>query len=114
MLIMLYSILIYQLLGAIVYLIGQNLHTKNSGILMLYYYLVLMFGIAIDFIIYIDNFLIPTIKNKIDIFWVKRQYNKFLKMKDLTEDDKQLIIKARDEMVRYLSNTNDEVEEDEE
>jgi len=113
MLIILYIILIYILLGSVIYLIGQNLHTKNSGILMLYYYLVLMFGMAIDLIIYLDDSLIPTIKNKTDIFWVKRQYNKFLKIKDLTEDDKQLIIKAKNEMVRFLSNV-DGVQDDEE
>jgi cytochrome c biogenesis protein CcdA len=106
MMTILYILLIYALLGSITYLIGQIMHTKNKKILLIYYYLVLIFGIVIDLIIFTDEFIIPTIKNKVDIFWVKRKYNKFLKIKDLTDNDKQLIIKARDEMVRFLSNSD--------
>lgn len=55
MIIILYIILIYSLLGSFTFLIGQRLHTKNRKILMTYYWIVFVFSPVIDLIIKIDN-----------------------------------------------------------
>ncbi|NRU52615.1 hypothetical protein [Clostridium beijerinckii] len=55
MIIILYIILIYSLLGSFTFLIGQKLHTKNRKILMTYYWIVFVFSPIVDLIIKIDN-----------------------------------------------------------
>jgi hypothetical protein len=55
MIIILYIILIYSLLGSLTFLIGQRLHTKNKNILTIYYWIVFIFSPVIDLIIKIDE-----------------------------------------------------------
>jgi hypothetical protein len=66
MIIILYLILIYSLLGSFTFLIGQRLHTKNKNILMTYYWIVFVFSPVIDLIIKIDNMSSNSNESEID------------------------------------------------
>jgi hypothetical protein len=55
MIIILYIILIYSLIGSLTFLIGQRLHTKNKNILMTYYWIVFIFSPMVDLIIKLDE-----------------------------------------------------------
>jgi hypothetical protein len=66
MIIILYIILIYALLGSLTFLIGQRLHTKNENILITYYWIVFIFSPVIDLIIKIDNMSSNVNKSELD------------------------------------------------
>jgi hypothetical protein len=66
MIIILYIILIYSLLGSLTFLVGQRLHTKNRKILMTYYWIVFVFLPVIDLIIKIDDEFSNSNKSELD------------------------------------------------
>jgi hypothetical protein len=116
MTIILYSILIYILLGAIVYLIAQN---QIDGELTsfkeeLFLFLGFIFKPIITVILLIDGYLLPLLKQKRTIRYIKRQYNKQLKNDNLDEEQRQEIIHKRDAMVEFISNVGSETDYDEE
>jgi hypothetical protein len=66
MIIILYIILIYSLLGSLTFLIGQRLHTKNKNILMTYYWIVFIFSPVIDLIIKLDEIFFKQTNSNVD------------------------------------------------
>lgn len=66
MIIILYIILIYTLLGSLTFLIGQRLHTKNRNILITYYWIVFIFAPVIDLIIKLDDIFSNSNKSELD------------------------------------------------
>jgi DMSO reductase anchor subunit len=117
MITLLYIFLIYILLGSILYLVAENYNDKELTEFQqeLFLFLGWVFKIPILIILLIDGYILPTIKQKSAIRMIKKQYNKQLKNKDLTDEERQLIIRKRDVLIDFLSNVGQsELEEDEE
>jgi hypothetical protein len=116
MITLLYFILFYILLGSILYLIAQNKADKELTFAQqeLFYLLGWFFKPVILFILLIDGYILPTLKQKSAIRYVKRQYNKQLKNEDLTYEERQNIIHKRDTMITFLNSLSEsEINEDE-
>jgi hypothetical protein len=112
----LYILLIYTLLGSVVYLIAQHqidkelTHFKEE----LFLFLGFIFKPIITVILLIDGYLLPLLKQKRTIRYIKKQYNRQLKNDNLTEEQRQEIIHKRDAMVEFISNVGSETDYDEE
>lgn len=117
MITILYFVLIYTLLGGLVYLIAQSQADEELTPFKqeLFLFLGWVFKIIIILIILLDSYIFLPLKQKATIRWIKKQYNKQLKNKNLTDEDRQEIIKKRDTLVAFFSNVGQsEIEEDEE
>lgn len=106
MITILYIISIYVLVGAVVYLIAQQQNDENMTLFKQELFLLLgfIFKPIIITILVVDEFMIPKIKQKLTIRWIKKQYNKQLKNKNLSDEERQLIIHRRDALVNFFSN----------
>lgn len=105
MIIILYIILIYILVGGAIYLIGQNQADKELTLFKQELFLLLgfLFKPIIIAILSVDNYIIPKIKQKLTIRWINKQYNKYLKNKDLTDEERKAIIHKRDTIIAFLN-----------
>jgi len=106
MITILYIILIYILLGSITYLIAQNQADEELTPFKEEVFLLLgfVFKPTITAILLIDGYLLPLLKQKRTIRYIKKQYNGQLKNDNLTDEQKQEIIHKRDAMVEFISN----------
>jgi len=117
MITILYSILIYFLLGSITYLVAQYQVDEELTPFKeeLFLFLGFIFKAPIMLILLIDGYIVPTIKQKRTIKYINKQYNKQLRNEDLTEEQRQEIIHKRDTMVEFISNVcKSEIDYDEE
>jgi predicted cation transporter len=115
--IILYITLAYLGTGALIYLIGQHFsdmeltHFQQS----LFVTLGILFKPVILIILFIDGYILPTIRQKRTIKYIEKKYNKVLKNADLTEEERLNIIHKRDTMITFLNNVAEsELDEDEE
>jgi uncharacterized oligopeptide transporter (OPT) family protein len=110
-------LLIYIGLGALTYLIAQHQTDKKLTHFQqtLFLTLGILFKPVIMTILIIDGYILPKIRQKKTIKWIRKQYDKQLKNHDLTDEERQNIIHKRDSMITFLSNVNksepDEYEE---
>jgi hypothetical protein len=113
--IIIYLILIYTLLGSIVKLLAQNEDIeKLTYYKMLIYFISNIIFMPIIILIKILDTIIPTLKQKRTIRYIKKQYNRQLMNDNLTEEQRQEIIHKRDAMVEFISNIGGETDYDEE
>ena len=110
------AILIYILVGSLIYLIGQ--HYADKELTHFQQTLFVTFGMifkpVILLIMLIDGYVIPILRQKKAIRYINKQYNKQLKNRDLTEEERLTIIHKRDTMITFISNVEkSELEEDE-
>jgi hypothetical protein len=117
MITIIYMTLIYILLGAISYLVAQRINDKELTLFeqQLFIFLGIIFKPVIMAILIIDGYILPTIRQKKAIKYINKQYNRQLKNRDLTDEERQNIIHKRDTMITFLRNvTKSEFDEDEE
>lgn len=116
MITILYLILTYLLLGSVVYLIAQSQGDNELTPFKreLFLFLGAFFKIVITIILIIDGYIIPKIKQKKAIRFVNKQYNKQLRNKSLTSEQRQEIIDKRDAMIEFINNVGNECDYDEE
>lgn len=110
MIILIYSILIYTLLGASVYLIAQRHQFKGKKLT----YFTMIFYTISDYVFMPVIRLIEFIENYKIMLEAKKRFNEILEDKSLTQEEKQEIMDRRDEIIDYLTNLSDEVDDDEE
>jgi DNA integrity scanning protein DisA with diadenylate cyclase activity len=110
------GLLIYILLGGLIYLIGLSqadkelTHFKQT----LFLTLGIIFKPVIVLILIVDGYILPTIRQKRTIRYIRNTYNKVLKNADLTDEERLNIIHKRDTMITFLSNVGkSEIREDE-
>jgi len=104
MLTILYSILIYILTGALVYLIAQRHQFKDKQLT----YAKMIFYTGADYIFMPIIRLIEFIENYKIILEANKQFKEILADTSLTQEEKQEIIKRKDEIIEYLSNLSEE------
>jgi hypothetical protein len=114
MITLLYFILIYILLGAVIYLIAVQQSDKTLTLFKQELFLLLgfIFRPIILIILSLDNYIIPAFRKRRTIKYINKQYNKMLKNEDLSDEERQNIIHKRDTLINFL-NTIDQSETEE-